>query len=820
MARDRKPRVYHAPFDVGGNAYYLSRAERERGFISKTFVYFRQWFGYPIDRDLKVGAGGNPFWSIRWWFGLAEILFRADVVHFNFGTSLLSDLNRKWIMADLPLLNAVGISTFVTFQGCDSRISDFAIENFQVNACANCRSRLLCESSYNDYKREMINAALAWMDGVYAVNPDLLHNIPGAQFLPYSNCDTRAWVPPPDDRPDSGRRLRVLHAPTWREIKGSDFVIAAVKELEAEGENVELVLVENVPHAEVRRVYETADLLVDQVLVGWYGGLAVELMALGKPVVAFLRENDLELIPVEMREDLPVISATPETLKETLRGLIRDRAGLRLRGKRSRAFVEKWHAPERVAEFTTAAYRKAIAVRGGPVKIGTRLRRLGRYFGFYARFGLRTLASIWRSRLYHLAWRSGPLIVAALAVLAAPLIWANTFWRLYIVARPASVWGTTPILTLPLLAEADRLLGCRSKTLAYTTYYITSQFDYVLKAQIEWLVKRLPFLIPVFRRLVFAWALIRFDVFHFFYDEGIIERDGRFGVSENELKWLRRFGKRLYLYAYGADVRTKKETEALGKFNCCTHCDRPGINCLCDSEAGARNMEKFSKYATQLVSMGDMMAYTPGARRLWYWPIDLSKLSYVGVAAEHGGRPLRIFHAPNHSWAKGSQYLKAAVDKLRSEGIAIELDTVSGVPNDVVVSRMADCDMVVDQLLIGWHGYTALESMARGKPVVCYIRDRAELVDADFCPIISANPDTIEQVLRELAERPRAELADLGRRSREYVERNYSVSAVAVRLGELYVETAKFPRRVESAIGGRKSGLRVDRHTSVTEQLA
>ena len=81
----------------------------------------------------------------------------------------------------------------------------------------------------------------------------------------------------------------------------------------------------------------------------------------------------------------------------------------------------------------------------------------------------------------------------------------------------------------------------------------------MFKRQIEWLARRSPFLIPIFRRLVFAWTLIRFDVFHFFYDEGIIEREGRFGVSTHEMKWLRRHGKRLYLYAYGADVRTRKE---------------------------------------------------------------------------------------------------------------------------------------------------------------------------------------------------------------------------------------------------------------------
>lgn len=808
MARNGKPRVYHAPFDVGGNAYYLSRAERERGFVSKTFVYFKQWFGYPVDRDLKVGAGGNPFRSIRWWFGFGEILLRADVVHFNFGTSLLSDLSRKWIMIDLPLLKAAGISTFATFQGCDSRISDYAIANFEINACANCRSRSLCEGTYNDYKREMINASLCWLDGVYAVNPDLLHNIPGAKFIPYSNCDITQWVPPKDlPLREADAPLRILHAPTWREIKGSDFVIEAVEQLKAEGENVELVLVENVPHAEVRRIYETADLLIDQVLVGWYGGLAVELMALGKPVVAFLREADLSLIPAELRNDLPVVSASPATLKETVRALVRDREKLRERGERSRAFVEKWHAPARVAELTTSSYEAAIAAKGGLAGTGQRLKRLAKFFAFYGRFGLQTYSAVWKSRLYTWAVRSSPLVTAFFAAAAAPLAAIGAFWRLRVLGRPASLWGTTPILTLPLLAEADRRIGLNSKTLVFTVYYITSKFDYILKSKFEWLAKRHPFLIPIFRRLVFAWALVRFDIFHFFYDEGIIERDGRFGVSERELKWLRRFGKRVYLYAYGADVRTRKETEALGKFNCCMHCDRPGVNCLCDSDIGAQNMARFSKYATQLISMGDMMAYTPGARRLWYWPIDLEKLSYVGVDPEAGDRPLRVFHAPNHGWAKGSQYLIAAIEKLRAEGVRIELDTVSGVSNDVVVSRMAQCDIVLDQLLIGWHGYTALEAMARGKPVICFIRDRSELIDAENCPMISANPDDIEAVLRQVAAYRRDEIVQLGQRSREYVEKNYSVRAIAGRLADLYLDTGNFPRRVEELMALQKDAL-------------
>ena len=88
-------------------------------------------------------------------------------------------------------------------------------------------------------------------------------------------------------------------------------MLDAIARLQAEGSALELLLVEKLSHAEARRVYERADLLVDQLLAGWYGGLAVELMALGKPVVCYIRESDLKFIPPQMQQDLPIINARP-----------------------------------------------------------------------------------------------------------------------------------------------------------------------------------------------------------------------------------------------------------------------------------------------------------------------------------------------------------------------------------------------------------------------------------------------------------------------------------------------------------------------------
>ncbi|MFN8455557.1 MAG: hypothetical protein U0401_12970 [Anaerolineae bacterium] len=368
MAANRKRRlkVLHAPHDVGGNAYYLARAERAYGFDSSNLVYAKQWFGYPADYHLDLDPFASPMRYRRWWLLMAKVALSYDVLHFNFGVSFLTHVPFRWILPDLPLWRNLGLATFITFQGCDSRISRYVMQYLEPKICANCPQRQgVCQPFYDDFKLEIITEALRYADRVFALNPDLLHNIPGGYFLPYANCDLDDWQPPHGYDWHHSGPVRVLHAPTSQELKGSSHIIAAVEALRAEGENVELVLVENVPHGQVKELYESADLLVDQVLAGWYGGLAVELMALGKPVIAYLRQEDLGFIPAEMRADLPIINADAATLKETLREFIHDTERRQRAGAQSRAYVEKWHHPRVVAGITTAMYRQAVERRSG-----------------------------------------------------------------------------------------------------------------------------------------------------------------------------------------------------------------------------------------------------------------------------------------------------------------------------------------------------------------------------------------------------------------------------------------------------------------------
>jgi glycosyltransferase involved in cell wall biosynthesis len=156
----------------------------------------------------------------------------------------------------------------------------------------------------------------------------------------------------------------VVHAPTDRGVKGTRFVREAVDRLQDEGVPFEYVQVENLPRAEARVQYERADLIVDQLLAGWYGGVGLEGMALGKPVICYIREQDLRFVPERMRAELPVIRATPATIYEVLREwLTKHRHELTEVGLRGRRYAERWHDPMRIAERVKRNYEAASGGR-------------------------------------------------------------------------------------------------------------------------------------------------------------------------------------------------------------------------------------------------------------------------------------------------------------------------------------------------------------------------------------------------------------------------------------------------------------------------
>jgi glycosyltransferase involved in cell wall biosynthesis len=76
--------------------------------------------------------------------------------------------------------------------------------------------------------------------------------------------------------------------------------------------------------------------------------------------------------------------------------------------------------------------------------------------------------------------------------------------------------------------------------------------------------------------------------------------------------------------------------------------------------------------------------------------------------------------------------------------------------------------------------------MALGKPVMCFIRKPEQyLLSPNECPILNTHVLSITNDLRDLIKR-RDELEEIGKRSRQYIEKYYSIEAFATRLGKAY----------------------------------
>lgn len=331
---------------------------RKLGHHSEVVVNYGTWLGYPADRIL--GQHGDRSWrnvARRAVNGLSQP-FTKNVLHCYFGRSFMSwdDLGNldRLSLADLQLAKRLGRRIVMTYQGCDARLAGESNRRNAVTMCRpdGCSAYANCVAGIDATRQANVARIDQLADLVLFVNPELGHYLPRGSFLPYGNVDVEAIRP--DPLPPRGRPL-VLHAPSDPTIKGTRQITEALDALRGEFD-FELRLVQGLPHEQAMALYRQADLLIDQVLAGWYGGLAVELMSMGKPVACYLRDEDLSFLPTGMREDLPVYRIDERTLVDDLRSVFSRRSEWADAGRRSRDFVLRWHHPGKLAQVLLRSY--------------------------------------------------------------------------------------------------------------------------------------------------------------------------------------------------------------------------------------------------------------------------------------------------------------------------------------------------------------------------------------------------------------------------------------------------------------------------------
>ncbi|RME04265.1 MAG: hypothetical protein D6805_03725 [Planctomycetota bacterium] len=351
-------RVLHLPTDVGGNAWGLARAERRLGLASQVLVKSSSRFGYPADICLRLEK--RPKWErlVRVMLEFCRVRRRFDVFHFNFGSSLIDFPSYGMMLWDLPFYPR-GKKLVFTYNGCDIRQKYPTLFRTRFSAChqRECYGGICNSGLLDERRRKRLKKVEKVAHHIFALNPDLLYFLPeGSTFLPYS---VAFWerILPEKRRVAQERCLKVVHAPSERGVKGTRYILEALKKLKKRY-NIHVILVEKLPYSRALQLYRQADLVIDQVLVGWYGAFAVEAMKMAKPVAVYIRKEDLRHIPTQMARDLDeaVIGISLENIEEVLAYYLENPSLLRQKASGALEYVHRWHSPEYVAGLTKAVY--------------------------------------------------------------------------------------------------------------------------------------------------------------------------------------------------------------------------------------------------------------------------------------------------------------------------------------------------------------------------------------------------------------------------------------------------------------------------------
>ena len=325
-------KVLHSPVNIAGGPGAISQGLQELGVESTVLVFNERPFerGFDVNLELRDTSrlSNLPLNLPKQLRAFAWAAPRFDVFHFHAGLTLLP---RR---VNLPALRLMHKGIVFQSWGSDLRGRPASDVRYLHRAGA---------VIVGSYLTRRLAPRGPWPE--YDV-------VPPAIVL-------TDWQPSPTE---PGDVLRVAHAPSKRAVKGTDAVLAAVESLQARGAPIELDLIEGVPNREARLRYAAADVVVDQLRIGWYGMLAIESMALAKPVVVHLDEEAAAETEEAFGIELPLIRATESTLEDVLAGLVDVRASLPELGRRSREYVERVHAHTTVARQVLEIYERVMPI--------------------------------------------------------------------------------------------------------------------------------------------------------------------------------------------------------------------------------------------------------------------------------------------------------------------------------------------------------------------------------------------------------------------------------------------------------------------------
>jgi glycosyltransferase involved in cell wall biosynthesis len=359
------------------NSWYLSRALRELGWSADLLNWDMnpgsQIYYHGEDFRIEYQSQADIGNFFRFYFNAVS---KYDVFHFaNKGGLQFGEPMRAAVKTllgeegfEIRFLKALGKKVVYSNNGCLDGVSQTAFSRWGPESiCSICRWQhepTVCSDERNlawgKFRNEVTDYQCLLGGNRVDHNDDpRVHEVPEFYCLDKNLWHPDLEIPKQYELPKLTLNvIRFYHAVGHRaertrsdgvNIKSSHIYLPLVDRLRMDGYQLELIEPTGIPNKEVRYLQAQADIFLDMLSYGWFGANAREAMMLGKPVICFLRPEWLESARQEIPDyidELPIVSATPQSVEGILRDLIDNKEKRLEIGRRSREFAVKWHSAE------------------------------------------------------------------------------------------------------------------------------------------------------------------------------------------------------------------------------------------------------------------------------------------------------------------------------------------------------------------------------------------------------------------------------------------------------------------------------------------
>jgi hypothetical protein len=332
-------RIFIGLSNTAGYGTRLVKGFRSIGIKADLYISGEHPFNYDTSYSHRIKSFSN-IWLKRLYVRLffLKSLFKYDAFIFFSGESLLKNYR------DFNYYRKFNKKTMMIFLGCDVQQPELTFrKDIPFSACHN------CEQEYKNFvgcvpEKKLLRTRRIEEVADYIVSHTAISD---ALEREYVNVIQPINI---EDFPEytakkNNKTPVILHAPSNFGYKGTKYLVEAVKKLKKEFK-FDFKLVNNVTIKELYEEIQKADIIVDQLIQGWYGMLPLEAMMFSKPVICYLRDDVVKALP----DDCPIINANPGNIYEVLKHCLQNQNMWRDTGLKGRNYVIQNHDSRKIAK--------------------------------------------------------------------------------------------------------------------------------------------------------------------------------------------------------------------------------------------------------------------------------------------------------------------------------------------------------------------------------------------------------------------------------------------------------------------------------------